>query len=80
MLNTNPDPFLTSKFNDFFPMQLLENINKLDSANVKQKLNLPISIAELRNSISKSNKNSCGGPDRIGSKLPGAAYMPRVQA
>ena len=50
-------------------MQLLENINKLDSANVKQKLNLPISIAELRNSISKLNKSSCGGPDGISSKL-----------
>ena len=68
-LNTKPDPFSTAKFNDFFPMQLLEKINKLDSNNVKQKLNLPISIAELRNSISKLNKNSCGGPDGISSKL-----------
>ena len=42
-LNTNHDPFSTAKFNDFFPMQLLENIKKLDSANVRQKLDLPIS-------------------------------------
>ena len=68
-LNTNPDPFSTVKFNDFFPTQLFEKINKLDSNDVKQKLNLPISIAELRKSISKLNKSSCGGPDGISSKL-----------
>ena len=35
-VNTNPDPFSTTKFNDLFPMQLLENINRLDSVNGKQ--------------------------------------------
>ena len=29
-LNTNPDPFTTAKFNDFFPTQLLKKTNKLD--------------------------------------------------
>ena len=68
-LNTNPDPFSTAKFKDLFPTQLLEKINKLDSIVVKQKLNLPINIAELRKAMSKLNKSSCGRPDGISSKL-----------